>query len=73
MQLLAIFFAAGIRVVPGHRDETVSVYVAHPTHVQSGHDEIHGQLTHVTYGHRRLEEERGRGEVTKVKRRRELF
>lgn len=57
VQLLSVFFAGGVRVVPGHGDETVCVQVAHSAHVESGHDEVHRQLAHVTDSHRRLEEE----------------
>lgn len=51
MHLLSILFAGGVRVVPSHRDETVCVYVAHSIHVESGHNEVHRQLTHITDSH----------------------
>lgn len=57
MKLLSILLAADIRVVPGHRDETVCVDVSHSAHVESGDDEVHGQLAHVTNSYCRL----GRG------------
>lgn len=51
VQLLGLFLAGGVRVVPSHGDETVCVHVAHSAHVESGHHEVHSQLAHITNSH----------------------
>lgn len=55
VQLLGVLFAAAVRVVSSHGDQAVCVHVAHPAHVESGHQEVHSQLTHVADGNCRLE------------------
>lgn len=55
VQFLGVFFAGGVRVVSSHGDQAVCVHEAHSAHVQSGHQEVDSQLTHVTNGNRRLE------------------
>lgn len=57
VQLLGIFFAGGVRVVPSHGNETVCMDEAHSAHVESGHDQVHGQLGHIANSHGRLRTE----------------
>lgn len=55
VQLLGVFSAGCVRVVTGHGNETVRVEEAHSAHLKSGHDQVHGQLAHITDSHGRLE------------------
>jgi len=59
VQLLSVFFTGGVWIVSSHGDETVRVYVAHSAHVERGHNEVHGQLAHITNSHCWLRRERG--------------